>query len=77
MKVCQSGSFKVEIFIFLLFPYINFRLFLILEPPPIEEEYDPRTLYERLQEQKTKKEEAFQEMTRFSMFNKELYTNLP
>ncbi|RGB37393.1 N-terminal domain of NEFA-interacting nuclear protein NIP30-domain-containing protein [Rhizophagus diaphanus] len=36
------------------------------KPPPIEEEYDPRTLYERLQEQKLKKEEAFQEMTRFS-----------
>ncbi|GBB97084.1 hypothetical protein RclHR1_02910012 [Rhizophagus clarus] len=36
------------------------------KPPPIEEEYDPRTLYERLQEQKIKKEEAFQEMTRFS-----------
>ncbi|CAG8609750.1 3696_t:CDS:2 [Ambispora leptoticha] len=31
-----------------------------------EEEYDPRTLYERLQEQKMKKEEMFQEMTRFS-----------
>ncbi|RIA94706.1 N-terminal domain of NEFA-interacting nuclear protein NIP30-domain-containing protein [Glomus cerebriforme] len=36
------------------------------KPPPIEENYDPRTLYERLQEQKVKKEEAFQEMTRFS-----------
>ncbi|CAG8619335.1 20151_t:CDS:2 [Racocetra fulgida] len=31
-----------------------------------KEEYDPRTLYEKLQEQKMKKEEAFQEMTRFS-----------
>ncbi|SAM05920.1 hypothetical protein [Absidia glauca] len=29
-------------------------------------EYDPRTLYERLQEQKTKKEEEFREATRFS-----------
>ncbi|CAG8663644.1 7367_t:CDS:2 [Dentiscutata erythropus] len=36
------------------------------KPPEIEEEYDPRTLYEKLQEQKMKKEEAFQEMTRFS-----------
>ncbi|CAJ0825035.1 21109_t:CDS:2 [Entrophospora sp. SA101] len=37
------------------------------KPPEKEkEEYDPRTLYERLQEQKMKKEEAFQEMTRFS-----------
>ncbi|CAG8497774.1 11740_t:CDS:2 [Acaulospora colombiana] len=37
------------------------------KPPAKEEEiYDPRTLYERLQEQKTKKEELFQEMTRFS-----------
>ncbi|KAG9303102.1 hypothetical protein G9A89_005060 [Geosiphon pyriformis] len=31
-----------------------------------EEVYDPRTLYERLQEQKMKKEETFQELTRFS-----------
>ncbi|KAI8092965.1 N-terminal domain of NEFA-interacting nuclear protein NIP30-domain-containing protein [Halteromyces radiatus] len=29
-------------------------------------EYDPRTLYERLQEQKNKKEEEFREATRFS-----------
>ncbi|CAG8468329.1 1469_t:CDS:2 [Paraglomus occultum] len=37
------------------------------EAPKEEEEvYDPRTLYERLQEQKMKKEEALQEMTRFS-----------
>ncbi|CAG8527586.1 13420_t:CDS:2 [Cetraspora pellucida] len=36
------------------------------KPPVVEEEYDPRTLYEKLQEQKMKKEEAFQEMTRFS-----------
>ncbi|CAI2162360.1 12235_t:CDS:2 [Funneliformis geosporum] len=36
------------------------------KPPPIEEDYDPRTLYERLQEQKMKKEEAFQEMNRYS-----------
>ncbi|CAG8559033.1 82_t:CDS:2 [Acaulospora morrowiae] len=37
------------------------------KPPAKEEEvYDPRTLYERLQEQKMKKEELFQEMTRFS-----------
>ncbi|KAI9307198.1 N-terminal domain of NEFA-interacting nuclear protein NIP30-domain-containing protein [Cunninghamella echinulata] len=31
-----------------------------------EEEYDPRTLYERLQEQKAKKEDEFREATRFS-----------
>ncbi|KAI7851127.1 N-terminal domain of NEFA-interacting nuclear protein NIP30-domain-containing protein [Circinella umbellata] len=31
-----------------------------------QEEYDPRTLYERLQEQKNIKEELFQEQTRFS-----------
>ncbi|CAO3621016.1 unnamed protein product [Cunninghamella blakesleeana] len=31
-----------------------------------DEEYDPRTLYERLQEQKMKKEDEFREATRFS-----------
>ncbi|CAO3614171.1 unnamed protein product [Cunninghamella echinulata] len=31
-----------------------------------EEEYDPRTLYERLQEQKAKKEDEFREATQFS-----------
>lgn len=30
------------------------------------EDYDPRTLYERLQEQRTIKEELFQEATRLS-----------
>ncbi|KAF9928981.1 hypothetical protein FBU30_001986 [Linnemannia zychae] len=36
-------------------------------PPPIQEEipYDPRTLYERLQEQKQKKNDAFIEATKF------------
>ncbi|KAG0003010.1 hypothetical protein BGZ79_001860 [Entomortierella chlamydospora] len=36
-------------------------------PPPLQEEvpYDPRTLYERLQEQKQKKEDAFAEATKF------------
>jgi hypothetical protein len=35
-------------------------------PPPKEEEpYDPRTLYERLQEQKQKKQDAFLEATKF------------
>ncbi|KAF9156992.1 hypothetical protein BG015_008495 [Linnemannia schmuckeri] len=36
-------------------------------PPPIQEEvpYDPRTLYERLQEQKQKKNDAFAEATKF------------
>ncbi|KAG0305789.1 hypothetical protein BGZ97_000979 [Linnemannia gamsii] len=36
-------------------------------PPPIQEEvpYDPRTLYERLQEQKQKKSDAFAEATKF------------
>ncbi|KAG0339499.1 hypothetical protein BG000_001989 [Podila horticola] len=36
-------------------------------PPPIKEEipYDPRTLYERLQEQKQKKDDAFAEATKF------------
>ncbi|KAF9185279.1 hypothetical protein BGZ51_002754 [Haplosporangium sp. Z 767] len=36
-------------------------------PPPIKEEvpYDPRTLYERLQEQKQKKQDAFAEATKF------------
>ncbi|KAG9325467.1 hypothetical protein KVV02_007498 [Mortierella alpina] len=36
-------------------------------PPPIQEEvpYDPRTLYERLQEQKQKKDDAFAEATKF------------
>ncbi|KAI9497060.1 NEFA-interacting nuclear protein NIP30, partial [Zychaea mexicana] len=31
-----------------------------------QEDYDPRTLYERLQEQKNMKEELFQEQTRLS-----------
>ncbi|KAF9985410.1 hypothetical protein BGZ75_003006 [Mortierella antarctica] len=37
------------------------------DPPPIQEEvpYDPRTLYERLQEQKQKKDDAFAEATKF------------
>lgn len=37
------------------------------DPPPIKEEvpYDPRTLYERLQEQKQKKDDAFAEATKF------------
>ncbi|KAG0258884.1 hypothetical protein BG011_003020, partial [Mortierella polycephala] len=37
------------------------------DPPPIKEEepYDPRTLYERLQEQKQKKQDAFSEATKF------------
>ncbi|KAG0036859.1 hypothetical protein BGZ82_003550 [Podila clonocystis] len=36
-------------------------------PPSIQEEvpYDPRTLYERLQEQKQKKDDAFAEATKF------------
>ncbi|KAI8604464.1 N-terminal domain of NEFA-interacting nuclear protein NIP30-domain-containing protein [Dissophora ornata] len=36
-------------------------------PPPLKEEvpYDPRTLYERLQEQKQKKDDAFAEATKF------------
>ncbi|KAF9438806.1 hypothetical protein BGZ76_004405 [Entomortierella beljakovae] len=36
-------------------------------PPPVQEEepYDPRTLYERLQEQKQKKDDAFAEATKF------------
>ncbi|KAI1318574.1 hypothetical protein EDD11_006265 [Mortierella claussenii] len=36
-------------------------------PPPLKEEepYDPRTLYERLQEQKQKKIDAFAEATKF------------
>ncbi|KAG0345179.1 hypothetical protein BG005_001416 [Podila minutissima] len=36
-------------------------------PPAIQEEvpYDPRTLYERLQEQKQKKDDAFAEATKF------------
>ncbi|KAF9112641.1 hypothetical protein BGX27_003029 [Mortierella sp. AM989] len=36
-------------------------------PPPLQEEvpYDPRTLYERLQEQKQKKDDAFAEATKF------------
>ncbi|GJJ68904.1 hypothetical protein EMPS_01250 [Entomortierella parvispora] len=36
-------------------------------PPPIPDEvpYDPRTLYERLQEQKQKKDDAFAEATKF------------
>ncbi|KAF9406331.1 hypothetical protein BGZ94_003161 [Podila epigama] len=36
-------------------------------PPPLKDEvpYDPRTLYERLQEQKQKKDEAFAEATKF------------
>ncbi|KAF9586671.1 hypothetical protein BGW38_010165 [Lunasporangiospora selenospora] len=34
-------------------------------PPPEEELYDPRTLYERLQEQKQKKQDAFLEATKF------------
>ncbi|KAF9119481.1 hypothetical protein BGW39_000279 [Mortierella sp. 14UC] len=38
-----------------------------MDPPPIKEEvpYDPRTLYERLQEQKQKKSDAFAEATKF------------
>lgn len=51
--------------------YYNQLIFLcvplILDPPPIQEEvpYDPRTLYERLQEQKQKKSDAFAEATKF------------
>ncbi|KAG0229858.1 hypothetical protein BGW42_001323 [Actinomortierella wolfii] len=43
-------------------------------PPPPEEDpdYDPRTLYERLQEQKQKKEEAFREATKFGNLIKKL-----
>ena len=33
-----------------------------------EEEYDPRSLYERLQEQKDKKQRDFEESIKFSMF---------
>ncbi|RKP22764.1 NEFA-interacting nuclear protein NIP30 [Syncephalis pseudoplumigaleata] len=37
------------------------------EAPPMEEApYDPRPLYEKLQEQKQKKEDAFQEATRLA-----------
>ncbi|KAF9362747.1 hypothetical protein BGX34_005575 [Mortierella sp. NVP85] len=41
--------------------------FVSADPPPLKEEepYDPRTLYERLQEQKQKKQDAFLEATKF------------
>ncbi|KAF9155322.1 hypothetical protein DFQ26_009779 [Actinomortierella ambigua] len=43
-------------------------------PPPPEEEpdYDPRTLYERLQEQRQKKDDAFREATKFGNLIKKL-----
>ena len=41
---------------------------MLIDPPPPPDEvdtYDSRTLYERLKEQKDKKEEAFLESTKF------------
>lgn len=43
---------------------VFFLLPLPLEAP--EEEYDPRSLFERLQEQKDKKQEEFEEQFKFS-----------
>lgn len=40
-------------------------LFLSSSEAP-EEEYDPRSLFERLQEQKDKKQEEFEEQFKFS-----------
>lgn len=37
-----------------------------------EEEYDPRSLYERLQEQKEKKQEEFEEQFKFSKLHSAL-----
>ncbi|TPX34498.1 hypothetical protein SmJEL517_g02786 [Synchytrium microbalum] len=48
------------------------RVKLGLPEPTAPQNYDPRTLYERLQEQKTKKDDEFQEMTRFSNLIKRL-----
>lgn len=44
---------------------VYFRIWLDPPPVPEEEPYDPRTLYERLQEQKQKKDDAFAEATKF------------
>ena len=43
--------------------------FVIAEAP--EEEYDPRSLYDRLQEQKMKKEEEHEEAHRLSRFHEQ------
>ena len=39
----------------------------LVEQGTTESEYDPRTLYERLKEQRDKKEEEFQERMKFGM----------
>lgn len=44
---------------------LNTQNFLSSSEAP-EEEYDPRSLYERLQEQKEKKQEEFEEQFKFS-----------
>lgn len=47
-----------------LFERLPCLFFLCLEAP--EEEYDPRSLFERLQEQKEKKQEEYEEQFKFS-----------
>jgi len=41
-------------------------LFVVVAIERPEEEYDPRTLYERLKEQKDKKQELWEEQFKFS-----------
>lgn len=45
--------------------FIEHAKFVSLSEAP-EEEYDPRSLFERLQEQKEKKQEEFEEQFKFS-----------
>lgn len=45
---------------------IIFHGFIVSLTEAPEEEYDPRSLYERLQEQKDKKQEEFEEQFKFS-----------
>lgn len=48
--------------------YLFFPLPLLSECP--EEVYDPRSLYERLQEQKDRKQQEYEEQFKFSKFPK-------
>lgn len=47
---------------------IIFHGFIVSWTEAPEEEYDPRSLYERLQEQKDKKQEEFEEQFKFSQW---------
>lgn len=46
--------------------YLCVHVYLHLPEEVPEEEYDPRSLYERLQEQKDKKQEEYEEQFKFS-----------